>query len=145
MNKEFKRMLELAGLTEIKVNEPREFYSSKLQQIFDEIEQGDRDQFQESPPDDPQVIQTWEQAISNAKSNNIQNFATSFVELYYILEEEYETDFGDSITYLIKLCKQTNFPKTLELIKTCIDEYMEGESEDEKQEYFDDFIDDIDN
>jgi hypothetical protein len=148
VNKETLRMQMLAGIiTESQYKSMlNENDSNLLKQIFDKLVEDDRNTINEDPPEDPKVIDNFEQAVQNADPSTVQGFAKAFSETYEALEDEYETDFGDSIVYTIKICKQYNLPNIPEVVKACISEMgdVHGWSEEDKQEYFEDLEDYID-
>ena len=144
MNKEFLHMQKLAGIItegeyKAKMNENE---SNLLKQIFDKVVEDDRNTIKEDPTPVPNVIDNFEQAVQNANPTTVQGFAKAYIEIYETLADEYEVDFGDSIVYLIKICKQYNLPNIPEVVKACISEmgnFEGGWSEEEKQEYFEDY------
>jgi hypothetical protein len=144
MSKEFLYMQKLAGvITEgeykAKMNENE---SNLLKQIFDKVVEDDRNTIKEDPTPVPNVIDNFEQAVQNANPTTVQGFAKAYIEMYEALADEYEVDFGDSMVHLIKICKQYNLPNISEVVKACISEmgnFEGGWSEEEKQEYFEDY------
>ena len=54
-----------------------------------------------------------------------------------------DSDFGDFILYLIRICKEMNFKDTGELVKACINNFHDDYSEEEKEEYFNEFEDEL--
>jgi hypothetical protein len=135
------RLQKLAGIiTESQYRELNENVDD-LRRIWEKTVEGDRNTLKENPPEDPKVSNNFEQAVADASYSTIRELAQSLTNTTRILEDEYEIDFGDVIEYIIRLCKEMNFKDTGKLVKDLIDTYHDDWSDEEKEEFEDDFID----
>jgi hypothetical protein len=117
--------------------------SSQLKKLFDINVKSDRETIKDYPPEDPEVVDEYEQVVQNANYNTIEEFAEFFNDSFWVMQEEYETDFGDQIGWLIKMCKEINFKSTKDLIKACINVHYEDYNDEEKEEEFNYFEDEL--
>jgi len=112
--------------------------SSQLKKIFDMCVESDRNTLQEFPPEDPEVVNEFEQVVQNAKYNTIEEFAEFLNDSFWVMEEEYESDFYDQMGWLIKQCKAINFTNAEGLVKACINaHYDDDEDKEEILNYLD--------
>ena len=107
--------------------------NAQLKKIFDISVESDRNTLQENPPEDPGVVDEYEQVVQNAKYNTIEEFAEFLNDSFWVMEEEYEADFYDQMGWLIKLCKSINFTNVEGLVKACINVHY-GDDEEDKEE-----------
>ena len=108
--------------------------NAQLKKIFDISVESDRDTLQENPPEDPGVVDEYEQVVQNAKYNTIEEFAEFLNDSFWVMEEEYESDFYDQMGWLIKQCKAINFTNVEELVKACINAHYDDDDEEDKEE-----------
>jgi hypothetical protein len=123
----------------------KEETSSDLKKIFDKVIEDDRESFQEFPHiiEDPEVRDDYEHSVQNAKYGTIEELAESLYDTWVVLSHG-DSDFGDFIVPLIRICKEMNFKSTKELIRACIDNrYGDYYNEEEKEEYFNNFEDEL--
>ena len=113
-----------------------------LRRIWKKTVEDDRESFQEFPHiiEDPEVLDNYKYFVQNARYSNIEELAKSLCDTWISLSHE-DSDFGDFIDYLIRICKEMNFKNTKELVKACINNFHDDYSEEEKEEYFNEFKD----
>jgi hypothetical protein len=136
------RLQKLAGI--ITESQERNLNENQdaLRRIWEKTVEGDRNNLEENPPEDPEVYNNFEQAVADASYNTIRELAQSLTNITRMLEDEYEIDFGDFIAYIIRLCKEMNFKDTGKLVKDLIDTYHDDYyNDEEKEEYYNDFKD----
>ena len=115
-----------------------------LRRIWKKTVEDDRESFQEFPHiiEDPEVLDNYKYFVQNARYGNIEELAKSLCDTWISLSHE-DSDFGDFIDYLIRICKEMNFKGTGELVKACINDFYDDYSEEEKEEYFNEFEDEL--
>jgi hypothetical protein len=116
-----------------------------LRRIWEKTVEDNKESFQEFPHmiEDPEVVDNYEYFVQNAKYGNIEELAKSLNDTWVSLSHE-DSDFGDFIVYLIRICKEMNFKDTGELVKACINFYYgDYYNDEEKEEYYNDFKDEL--
>lgn len=113
----------------------------QLQQLFDKVIEDDRESFQEFPIEDPELSDNYEYYVQNAKYGTIEELAESLYDTWVALNSyNDDSDYGDFIVYIIRVCKELNFKNTKDLVRALVNvNYSDAYSEEE----FDQFEDDL--
>jgi len=113
----------------------------QLQQLFDKVIEDNRESFQEFPIEDPELRDNYEYTVQNAKYGTIEELAESLYDTWVALNlYNNDSDYGDFILYIIRVCKELNFKNTKDLVRALVNVNY---SDPYNEEYFNKFEDEL--